>query len=163
MFGLDTALTKGLAIAAGVSALAAIALGVLLKGAYEDLGAARASLKTVVATNESNQETITELEAANAEWARRHGADLEHANQLLADAISERDQVRGVLARRQAEWEDLYGRNPDADTYRRIPVPDPVAERMRRNRRGDRDPDGDGVRAEVHGDPAGPDPADPGP
>lgn len=147
MFGLST---KVLSIGCGVLAAIVLTLGFLLKGAYEDLGEARAAVKAAVKANETNQTTISELEEANAEWAELHEADRTRADELVAQAMRERDEARGRLQRERAEWEELYADDPDADAWRNTRVPDAVSERLRRDRGSDRDADGDQRSPDIH-------------
>ena len=103
---------------------------------------AESKLHTALAANGTNQQTITELERENAEWARMCGADLELAQQLVDQAARERDSARARLAEYQSQWRDLYGTDPEAAAWARTRIPDSIVDRLRRRAARGGDPNG---------------------
>lgn len=122
-------------------ALAAVALAWLAYSWAYNRGAAsrdaevdglNAALAACAGANKSNQQTIADLRAANAKWAKSCAFDEAASGKDAQTVEANRDALPRDDNRRQQEREKIYERQPIDAEWGRTRVPDRVAARLRR-------------------------------
>jgi hypothetical protein len=126
-------LTTGLGAALGIALLLLMGMTKLYLGKRDDLATVQVQLEAVQQANGTNVVTITKLRDANARFVEACEADVSQRDSTIKTLRGREAAAQHKATLLDREIRRLANEDPSVEAWLRAPVPDALADRLRRS------------------------------